>query len=308
MSLFFNQLVYYKFTILLKKMRSQKPKIFDLDNNFSSKINSSDVKAISFKEILFYKYLIFMLIKKEFVVFYKQTVLGPFWYVLQPIINTIVFTIVFGKIAKIPTNGVPDFIFFMSGQIIWAYFAMNLQSSANIFVTNASLFKKIYFPRIVVPISIIIFNLNNLLIQTLIFFSFFIYFILNGSDLSFGIHLLYLPLVIINCMFLSLGFGLFFSSLTSKYRDFQYLLSFGVQLWMFLTPVIYSLNTIPERYLFYFYINPMSSIVETFRWAIFQNVELNINLIIFNLIISILLFLFGYLKFIKVEKNFIDTV
>ena len=146
-------------------MQSQKPKIFDLDNNFSSKINSSNFKAISLKEILFYKYLIYMLIKKEFVVFYKQTVLGPFWYVLQPIINTIVFTIVFGKIAKIPTNGVPDFIFFMSGQIIWAYFAMNLQSSANIFVTNASLFKKIYFPRIVVPISTIIFNLNNLLIQ-----------------------------------------------------------------------------------------------------------------------------------------------
>tara|TARA_Y100001958_G_C21071412_1_gene430781 strand:- start:470 stop:799 length:330 start_codon:yes stop_codon:yes gene_type:complete len=109
-------------------------------------------------------------------------------------------------------------------------------------------------------------------------------------------------------MFLSLGFGLFFSSLTSKYRDFQYLLSFGVQLWMFLTPVIYSLSTIPEKYLFYFYINPMSSIVETFRWVIFQNVELNFNLIVANLVISILLFIFGYLKFNKVEKNFVDTV
>ena len=289
-------------------MQSQKQKTNETKNNFSSKIYSNDTKGISFKEILFYKYLIFMLIKKEFVVFYKQTVLGPFWYIIQPIINTLVFTIVFGKIANIPTNGIPDFIFFMSGQIIWAYFAMNLQSSANIFVTNASLFKKIYFPRIVVPISTIIFNLNNLLIQIFIFFCFFIYFMLSGSDLNIGLNLLYLPLVIFNCMFLSLGFGLFFSSLTSKYRDFQYLLSFGVQLWMFLTPVIYSLNTIPKSFVFYFYFNPMSSIVEPFRWVIFQNVDLNINLIAANLIISILLFLFGYLKFNKVEKNFVDTV
>ncbi len=277
-------------------------------DNFSNKIIANRVNKINFSEILTYKYLILMLIKKEFVVFYKQTVLGPLWYIIQPIINTIVFTVVFGKIVNIPTNGIPDFIFFMSGQIIWAYFAMNLQSSANIFVTNASLFKKIYFPRIVVPVSTIIFNLNNLIIQILIFFCFFSYFYFNGSDLNFGLSLFYLPLVILNCMFLSLGFGLFFSALTSKYRDFQYLLSFGVQLWMFLTPVIYSLSSIPDNYLIYFYINPMSSIVETFRWVIFQNFELNINLILSNLIISLLLFIFGYLRFIKVEKNFVDTV
>lgn len=277
-------------------------------DNFSNKIIANRVNKINFSEILTYKYLILMLIKKEFVVFYKQTVLGPLWYIIQPIINTIVFTVVFGKIVNIPTNGIPDFIFFMSGQIIWAYFAMNLQSSANIFVTNASLFKKIYFPRIVVPLSTIIFNLNNLIIQILIFFCFFSYFYFNGSDLNFGLSLFYLPLVILNCMFLSLGFGLFFSALTSKYRDFQYLLSFGVQLWMFLTPVIYSLSSIPDNYLIYFYINPMSSIVETFRWVIFQNFELNINLILSNLIISLLLFIFGYLRFIKVEKNFVDTV
>lgn len=259
-------------------------------------------------EIFNYKDLILLLVKRDFTTFYKQTILGPLWYIIQPLVNTIVFTVIFGNLASISTNGTPPFIFYMAGTVAWGYFSVCLNNTSNTFVTNANLFGKVYFPRIVVPISIVLVSIFQFIIQFIIFISFYFYFVSRGMDSYLDIKILILPLLILQMAFVGLGFGLLISALTSKYRDLTFAMTFLVQIWMFATPVVYPFSIIPERYKVLASLNPMTSIIESFKHIFFNNSAIEFKHIMFGLIISVIVFIIGFLLFSRVEKDFMDTV
>jgi len=271
-------------------------------------IITSKSKSLVFSEIYKYKYLIYLFFKRDFVIFYKQTILGPLWYIIQPVINTVVFTIIFGKLAKIPTDGVPPFIFYMAGSIIWGYFATCLVSTSKIFVENSSIFGKVYFPRLVVPIAMIGNSFLQFLIQFFIFFIFFIYFSIDNGDIFLNYKIIYLPFLILYCSIIGLAFGLLFSSFTAKYRDLSFVLGFGVQIWMFITPVVYPLSLIPENYKLFVLLNPMTTVVELFKSIFFNTYSISFFDFVISFIVSLIILCFGFLRFMKTERNFIDTV
>lgn len=263
----------------------------------------------NFSELIKYIDLIFFLVKRDFVVFYKQTILGPLWYILQPLINTLIFTIIFGKIAKIPTDGIPPFLFYMSGNIIWLYFATCINLTSSTFSTNQNIFGKVYFPRLVVPISYIIISLVQFTLQFVIFILFILYFYSQGVTFNFTIlSFILLPLLIILTAFISIGFGIFLASLTTKYRDLNFVISFGIQLWMFATPIVYPLSIVNESYKFFFYLNPMTFIVETFRGIFFGIDSFTITSFILCIFVALIVFIFGLILFNNVEKKFMDTI
>ena len=263
---------------------------------------------IDIKSLFAYKDLIYMFIKRDYVVFYKQTILGPLWYLIQPLVNTIVFTVIFGKVAKISTDGTPPFIFYMAGNVIWSYFSTCLSATSNIFVANAGLFGKVYFPRLVVPISSIVLSLLQFLIQFTFFLLFLFYFILKGSDININITALFLPFLLIQLAVLSLGFGTLISSVTAKYRDLNFALPFLIQIWMFATPIVFPLSIIPERYKLLASLNPMTSIIEIFRHMFLGVSSININIILISFFITSIALVLGVFNFSRVEKNFMDTV
>ena len=260
------------------------------------------------KEIITYRDLIFLFIKRDFVTFYKQTILGPLWYIIQPLINTLVFTIIFGNIAKISTEGVPPFLFYFAGNVIWGYFALCITSTSSIFSSNANIFGKVYFPRITVPISNVLIGLMQFAIQFVLFLSFLFYFYIKGLDINLNYTLFFIPLLLLQVALLGLGFGMLLSALTSKYRDLTFVMSFGVQLWMYATPIVYPLSIVPEKYKLIFALNPMTSIVESFRYIFYQESIIDFKIITISLIITLLISFFGLLFFNKTEKNFLDTV
>ena len=263
---------------------------------------------INIKELFKYKDLIYLFVKRDFVTFYKQTILGPIWYVIQPLINTIVFTIIFGKLAKISTDGIPPFIFYMAGTVVWSYFATCISLTSNTFNTNADIFGKVYFPRIAVPIANVIISLLQFLIQFIIFIIFLFYFKGQGSLINPNINVFLLPLIILQMAILGLGFGILISSLTTKYKDLVFVMSFFVQLWMYATPIVYPLSIIPEKYRLLAAINPMTSVVETFRGAFLGVSTITANHIIVSVAVTICIFLIGFLLFHRIEKSFMDTV
>jgi len=209
--------------------------------------------------------LVFLFVKRDFVTFYKQTILGPLWYIIQPLFNTIVFTVIFGKLAKIPTDGIPPFLFYLSGSVVWGYFAQCLIATSNTFVSNAQIFGKVYFPRMSVPIAIVITGIFQFIIQFTVFLGFYFYFKLNGADVRISVLIFMLPLLLLQMAVLGLGLGILISSLTRKYRDLTYAMGFCVQLWMYLTPIVYPLSQVPEKYRLFYVINPMVSVVEPSR-------------------------------------------
>ncbi len=197
-------------------------------------------------ELWQYRDLIGLFVRRDFVSVYKQTILGPLWYVIQPILTTVIFTIIFGRIAGLSTDGLPKFLFYMSGTVVWSYFADCLTKTSNTFITNSQLFGKVYFPRLAVPISILISGLIGFSIQFLLFIGFTIYYILIGAAVQPNIWILITPVLLVMMAGLGLGFGVIVSSLTTRYRDLRFLVTFGTQLWMYLTPVIYPVSSIPE--------------------------------------------------------------
>lgn len=255
-----------------------------------------------------YKDLIYLLVKRDFVTFYKQTILGPIWYILQPLLNTIVFTIIFGKVAKISTDGIPPFIFYMSGTIIWGYFAYCLNTTSRTFTSNADLFGKVYFPRIAVPISVVIIGLVQFVLQLSFFLCFLIYYYYNGLVVRIDFSILLLPFIVLHSALIALGFGLLLSSLTSKYRDLSFVLGFGIQLWMFATPVVYPLSIIPENYVIFAILNPMTMVLESFKFIFFHENSINFFHLFISLLCTFLILFFGLLMFNKTEKKFLDTV
>lgn len=256
-----------------------------------------------------YRDLVWLFVKRDFVSFYKQTILGPIWYILQPLFTTGVFTIIFGKVANITTNGTPPFLFYMAGTVCWSYFSQSLTKTSNTFIANAGVFGKVYFPRMTVPISTVIINFAQFFIQFLLFMVFYAWYLCIGSGLDFQVHLLaLLPLILLQMALIGLGVGILISSLTSKYRDLVFALSFGIQLWMYASPVVYPASIIPEKYLNYYMLNPMAPIIEQFKLVFFGSSVVNLQHIIISWMITIGLLVIGLIMFHRVEKNFMDTV
>jgi lipopolysaccharide transport system permease protein len=258
-----------------------------------------------------YRDLLFLLVHRDFVAKYKQTILGPAWFVLQPLLTTVVFSIIFGGIAKIPTDGLPPMLFYLAGLLGWNYFAQTFQSSSSTLVANAGLFGKVYFPRLVVPLSAVISNLFAFALQLAMLLAFWIYFKLftsAGGLFGFSAGIVWLPLVLLQIAALSLGVGLWLSALTAKYRDFTFLSGFIIQLWMYATPVIYPLSQIPEKWRWIAVLNPMTMPVEAIRIMFLGQGTVVGAYALLSLSISVLLLLSGILVFNKIEKTFVDTV
>jgi len=264
---------------------------------------------LNLRELWEYRDLIYMYVKRDIVTFYKQTIMGPLWFVIQPILTTVMFMFIFGNLAGLSTDGIPQPLFYFSGIILWNYFADCLTRNSKIFIENQGVFGKVYFPRLVVPISITISNLVRFFIQFGIFvIIYFYYFFQAGGNVNPNLYLLLFPLLIILAAGLSLGFGIIFSSLTTKYRDLTFLLQFGVQLWMYITPVIYPLNSIPESKQWLIALNPMTSVVETFKYAAIGQGVFSWIYLVYSFVFMILLLFAGIVIFNKVEKGFMDTV
>jgi len=259
-------------------------------------------------ELWEYRDLVYMYVKRDIVTFYKQTILGPLWFVIQPVLTTLMFMFVFGNLAGISTDGIPQPLFYFSGILLWNYFADCLTRNSKTFIENQSVFGKVYFPRLVVPISITISNLVRLFIQMGIFLILYFYFMLTGSSVSPNIHGLLLPFLILMVAGLSLGFGIIFSSLTTKYKDLTFLLQFAVQLWMYITPVIYPLNAIPLEKQWVVQLNPMTSVIETFKYGTIGTGVFSWWWLLYSFGFMVLLLMIGILIFNKVEKGFMDTV
>ena len=255
-----------------------------------------------------YRDLISLFVKRDFVTFYKQTVLGPLWYIIQPILTTIVFTVIFGKVARIPTDGVPPFLFYLAGTITWSYFANCLNQTSNTFVKNAGIFGKVYFPRLTVPVSIVIINLVKFGIQLTLFLGFYFYFIAGGSPVRPTLLVLLLPVLILQMAVLSLGVGILVSSLTTKYRDLTYVMTFAVQLWMYASSVVIPASSIPEKYLPFYMLNPMTSVIEVFRYAFLGRGVVDTVYMSISWVVTVFILFLGITLFSRIEKSFMDTV
>ncbi len=263
---------------------------------------------LQLRDLWRYRDLIALFVRRDFVSRFKQTILGPLWYIIQPLLTSIVFTVIFGQIAKLPTDGLPQILFYMSGTVMWHYFSNCLTGTSNTFTSNAGIFGKVYFPRLVTPISLVISNLISFTIQLLFFLSFLTYFIVRGSDVKLTMWALSLPLLVLLMAGLGLGFGIIVSSVTTKYRDLSYLVGFGVSLWMYATPVIYPVSTIPERWRWVADINPMTPIIETFRMGFLGAGNASWLGLVYSAGFMIVILFLGIVIFNRVEKTFIDTV
>lgn len=270
---------------------------------------TSSLFELNFKELWDYRDLIYMYVKRDIVTFYKQTIMGPLWFVIQPILTTVMFMFVFGNLAGLSTDGIPKPLFYFTGIILWNYFADCLTRNSRVFIENQGVFGKVYFPRLVVPISITISNLVKFFIQFVIFIIIYIYYYFQaGGNVHPNIYITLFPLLVILAAGLSLGFGIIFSALTTKYRDLSFLLQFGVQLWMYITPVIYPLNSMPADKQWLIALNPMTSVVETFKYGAIGQGVFSWLYLGYSFIFMIVLLISGIVIFNKVEKSFMDTV
>jgi len=263
---------------------------------------------INLRELWQYRDLIVLFVRRDFVAKYKQTILGPLWFIIQPLLTTLMFTVVFGRIAGIPTDGLPQMLFYMGGITAWNYFANCLKATSNTFTANAGIFGKVYFPRLVTPISVVISNLIQFFIQFLFLLAFMLYFYLTGAEFQITSYAFLLPLLILLMAGLGLGFGIIISSLTTKYRDLTNLVGFGVQLWMYATPIVYPLSELPQKYQIVGVLNPVTPIVETFRYALLGAGTVEPWHLMYSFGFMIAVLLIGLLLFNKVEQSFMDTV
>ncbi|HPW94767.1 MAG TPA: ABC transporter permease [Fibrobacteraceae bacterium] len=265
---------------------------------------------VDFKELWQYRDLYRMFVKRDIVTWYKQTILGPLWFFIQPILTTLMFMIVFGGIAQISTDGLPQPLFYLAGICLWQYFSESLTQTSNTFISNTNVFGKVYFPRLVVPLATVTSNLVRLAIQMSLFLIVYLYyFIFTDAAIQPNLYLLLTPVLILLLAGLALGFGILFSSMTTKYRDLTFLLSFCVQLWMYATPVIYPLSTIKnEKLHFLMSLNPITSIIETFKYATLGVGSYSPYALLYSAIFTVLILCTGILVFNRIQKTFMDTV
>lgn len=280
-------------------------------------MQNSDITVVSAKRGLFnlnlkelwkYRDLVILFVKRDIKNVYKQTVLGPLWIVINPFLSTFVFTVIFGIIANISTDGIPQFLFYMSGNILWSFFSSCFNRASSTFLSNARIFGKVYFPRFVMPLSGIIYNSITFLVQFVMFAILVAVYALTGANVHPNFLVLALPLFLIHIAFLGTGTGLIISSLTTKYRDLNVLVSFGLTLWMYLTPVVYPVSQIPESFRFIMLLNPVAPIMETFRYAFLGSGSFEWFFLLISAAVTAVLLILGMIVFNQVEKNFIDTV
>tara|TARA_R110002096_G_scaffold296555_1_gene491032 strand:- start:158 stop:1027 length:870 start_codon:yes stop_codon:yes gene_type:complete len=271
------------------------------------------VLNLNFKEIWSYRDLLLLFVKRDVVTLYKQTILGPLWYFIQPLFTSVVFTLIFNNLANIPTGeGVPAFLFNLAGITAWNYFKLCLTGTSNTFTKNQGIFGKVYFPRAIIPLSVVISNLLRFTIQCTVFVGFYIYYILAEEvSISPNWSLLLLPIVVLMMALLGLGFGMLISSMTTKYRDLTYLVQFGVQLLMYGSAVMYPISYFRKelpKYVWLVEYNPIANIIESFRHMTLGIEILDVNKFIYTVVFSIVIFMLGLVVFNKTEKSFIDTV
>lgn len=267
---------------------------------------------INFKELIEYRDLLMLLVKRDLTVIYKQTILGPIWFLIQPLITTIVFTVIFGKVADIPTDDLPHIVFYMSGIVVWNYAQGVMNTAGNSLATNSAMLSKVYFPRLIIPISGIISNLVYLGLNTLMFLGFYLYYYFSQTGANqFGPTwaLCAFPLLIIYTGIVGLGVGLWVSAITTKYRDFRFMLPFIVQVWMYVTPIIYPVNVVQNPlYRAIIWANPVSIAVELNRYMFTGNASLDSVGFIIGCVSALVIFLSGLALFNKVQRNFVDVI
>ena len=281
-----------------------------MNNSFDWEIESKS-KLIDFKlkDVWEYRDLLYLLVRRDFVAFYKQTILGPFWFFLQPLLTTIMFTFVFGKLGGFKTDGLPQPLFYMAGVTTWNYFADCLTKTSTVFKDNANLFGKVYFPRLIIPFSIVMSNLVKFGVQMILFILMILYYVIF-TDFNFhpNAFILLFPIIIVMMAFLGLGLGMIISAMTTKYRDLSYLVTFGVQLLMYATTVVYPLSSVNKDVRNIIEFNPMTSIIETFRFGFLGTATFQLSLFLYSIVFSVGVLILGIIIFNKVERTFVDTV
>lgn len=263
---------------------------------------------INLKEIVEYKDLIFLLVKRNYAVMYKQTILGPLWLILNPLITVALYVFVFGNLAGLSTDGTPQMAFYLAGNTLWSYFSTSLTETSGTFVNNAAVFGKVYFPRLVSPIAAVVTGLLNMAVQLAMLVIVMIINTVNGYSFQLGAQLLWLPLLVLQMAFLGLGVGIIISALTTKYRDLKILVTFGIQLWMYISPVVYSIAQIPEKYLGLYMLNPIAPIMNMWRYAILGNGQPYYEYWGISWVVTAVVLFIGVILFSRVEKTFMDTV
>jgi lipopolysaccharide transport system permease protein len=264
---------------------------------------------LNLKELWHYRDLMILFVKRDFVAQYKQTILGPIWHFIQPVFTTLMFLVVFRKIANIPTDDIPPILFYMSGITIWNYFSSCLTATSSTFISNAGIFGKVYFPRMIMPLSTVLSNIVKFGIQLLLLVIAIIYYAIKGTHINIGAAVLLIPVLVIMMAGLGLGLGIIISSLTTKYRDFNVLIGFAVQLLMYATPIAYPLSFLENKsYASWIKWNPLTPIVEAFRYSIFGNGTFNVLSLAYSATFMLVVLFFGIILFNKVEKTFMDTV
>lgn len=264
---------------------------------------------VDFKEIWRYRDLVTLFVKRNIIVQYKQTILGPLWFLIQPVLTVLMNMVVFGGIAKMSTDGIPQPLFYLAGNVCWFYFSDCLNQTSSTFRANAGMFGKVYFPRLVVPISTVTSNLLRFGIQLGLFIAMYLYFFANGADLQPNIYLLLLPVLVVMMAGLGLGFGILISSMTTKYRDLSVLFGFIVSLWMYATPIVYPMSMVPdERLRTVILLNPMTSIIEAFKFSVFGEGYFSWGALGYSFTFMCILLLFGIVIFNRVQRSFMDTV
>ena len=266
--------------------------------------------AVDWKEIWRYRDMFVLFVERNFRTAYKQTILGPLWFIITPVLSVIVYVAVFGGIANIPTDGVPPILFYLLGISVWGYFSSCLSATSNSFVSNADIFGKVYFPRIIMPLVAVTTNLLALAIQLAIFVAFYIYYVATGTPLAIHWQIVLFPFLIALLAFMAVGFGMIFSSLTTKYRDLQIMLAKIISLWVYATPVIYPMSMVAsnEKLHLIMSLNPVTSVVEAIRFSLLGQGEFSWLWLGYSVLCTVVLLIFGLMLFNKVQKSFMDTV
>lgn len=263
---------------------------------------------LNLKDVWRYRDLLWLLVKRDFVSFYKQTILGPLWFFIQPLFTTIIFTFIFGNLAGLSTDGLPQPLFYMAGITAWNYFADCLTKTSTVFRDNANIFGKVYFPRLIMPLSIVVSNLVRFGVQMLLFFMMMAYYAYTGGSFAPNAYVLLFPVLVLQMALLGLGLGLVITALTTKYRDLAFLITFGVQLMMYATTVIYPLSAAPANYKWLIELNPMTGIIEAFRFGFLGQGELTFSSFGYSVVFTLVALVLGVIIFNKTEKTFVDTV
>jgi lipopolysaccharide transport system permease protein len=288
----------------------------DMEKQFLTTITSEHkVFDLHLRETFRYRDLIFLFVKRDFTAMYKQTILGPLWAIIQPLLTTLVFTVIFGKLAKLTTADapgailLPGFLFYMAGNICWSLFSATVEATSITFLKNRNTMGKVYYPRLVAPISTALSNLISFAIQFVLLIGFLLFFVLTGKAvIRVTPALLMLPLLILQLLILSVGCGVIVSSVTTKYRDLAMLVGFGLQLWQYASPIAYGLELVPESIRGIYLLNPVTPIITTFRWALFGSGYFSLTYYLISWGMTLLIFFIGLILFSRIERTFMDTI